>query len=203
MTVLSIIRDKFRYYAKPYITYELVNKILRNFWPNYTLADLSRAGILSPIKQEEWYLNELASEESDWYVIWALYMWKKPYMFGWLNIYNRYHFTTQLAERYTIYNTEFSGQRLIAWARFIFVKQRPTFFYGIKKSVRQWYSVNFMSPERALIELFKKTDEDEFVTEMPSNVDKILLFKMIEDHASQTVLQRITNLVDDKKNSKR
>jgi len=197
---LAIIREKLQYYNKPYISYDLLFCILSTSAPTTPISELSRAGIVDIIKAKKRYRNKLSPQVPDRYTIGALYMWNKPYMFGGLNIYNRYHLTTQLADRYTIYNTELSGHKIIAWAKFIFVKQRASFFHGGMTVTRQWHKVVLMSPERALIQLFKDNPNPEFVQSLPNNIDKEKLVTLAQKYCSKALLAKLTHLANDKAN---
>lgn len=83
-------------------------------------------------------------------------------MVGGLYLYNRYGFTTQLADRMTVYNTVYSGKREIAGAKFIFKRVRPSFFRGKEKrqSVKESQGIVYyrMTLERAVIQLLIETE---------------------------------------------
>lgn len=149
------IEEKLRIYDKPFIDISLLQKIIDKFAPNYKVFQLSSRGLISPIKQWELYLNktyrEYVSKQS---ILWK-YMEGKEYMIGGLYLYNQYWYTTQLADRTTVYNTIYSGQRAVAWAKFIFHKVRSSFFRWKERKESQWVYYYTMSPERALIQLIK------------------------------------------------
>lgn len=193
-TKIWIISHKLKIYNQPYITNDVLKKLIANTAPSYNVAELCKDWIVTPIKKWKIYINNESSHRKDDYVIWSLYFGDDLYMFGWLNIYNTYHFTTQIAERYTVYNTKYIGKKIIGSAKFIFKKVRPSFFYGMKTRMITGYMVNFMSPERAFIELFKEKEKPEFIYKMPSNIDRQKLKKMVEKYGDKNILQRIINL---------
>lgn len=150
------IEEKLRIYEKPFIEISLIKKIIEKFAPNYEIKKLSSRWLLSPISRWELYLNLLSPEKKKLVstTILAQYGKNKTYTVGWLYLYNQYHFSEQLADRLTVYNTSIHGKRIIAWYKFIFRQVRPSFFRGIEKVDAQWYGTyNRMTRERALIEL--------------------------------------------------
>jgi hypothetical protein len=53
-----------------------------------------------------------------------------------------------------------------------------------------------MSPERALIELFRQTANPEFVKALPENVSKDKIITMTKKHSSKIILQRVKDLIN-------
>ena len=193
-TKVGTISHKLKIYNQPYVTNNILKTLIEKNAPAYTIAELCKDGIVTPIKRWKIYINNRSSHRKDDYVIGSLYFGDEPYVFGGLHVYNLYHFTTQIAERYTIYNTTISGKKIIGNAKFIFKKVRPSFFYGIKTKMITGRLVNFMSPERALIELYKEKENPEFIKGIPSNIDRIKLTKMAEKYCDKNVLQRIKKI---------
>jgi len=198
-TKSSLLRDKLKWYNKPFIEKSILEQTIKKFAPGYTIADLCNRKLITPIKKDTVYVNLLYDRYINPYVVGALYFGEKPYVFGWLDIYNRYHFTTQVPERRVIYNTEILGKKVIAWCKFIFKKVRPSFFYGIKKQKIDGYTINIMSAERALIELFKTEASPEFVHKLPDNVNANTLIKLATSNVPKDILQKFILLADDKK----
>lgn len=195
----SLLRDKLKRYNKPFIEKSTIEQTIKKFAPGYTIADLCNRKFITPIKKDKVYVNLLYERYINPYIVGALYFGDKPYVFGWIDIYNKYHFTTQIAEWRVIYNTEILGEKVIAWCKFIFKKVRPSFFYGIKKQKIDGYTINIMSAERALIELYKTEEEPEFITKLPDNVDVKKLIKLASTNVSKNILHRLLLLTDDKK----
>jgi len=57
-----------------------------------------------------------------------------------------------------------------------------------------------MSPERALIQLFKDNTNPEFVQSLPNNIDKQKLLILAEKHCSKVLLTKLTHLANDQAN---
>lgn len=193
---LKKIEEKLRIYDKPFIEISLLQKILDKFAPNYQIKTLSNRWLLDPILRGELYLNLLSSKKS-WLVgttILAQYGEWKTYAVGWMYLYNQYHFSQQLADRITVYNTSIRWKRTIAGYKFIFRQVRPSFFRGIEKVDAQWYGTyNRLTRERALIQLI---DESEWRIEYTQDisqeirnkrVSKTKLIALAEKHTSKRV----------------
>ncbi len=74
-------------------------------------------------------------------------------MFGGLGVYQMYGYSTQLIEWHTVYNTQISGERIIGKTKYIFRKQRESFFYGVTTAESGNITYRVMSRERALIQM--------------------------------------------------
>ena len=85
-----------------------------------------------------------------------LYFEGALYAFGGLGVYASYGYSTQVIEWYTVYNTQVSGERIIGQVKFIFIKQRESFFYGITTSENKLGSYRILSRERALIQMTRE-----------------------------------------------
>jgi len=195
------ISKRLKIYWQPFLKKELLDKMIEKIAPTYTVAELCKRGLVIPIKKWKIYINNSTNRSINQYVVGALYFEWQPYMFGWLHMYNAYHFTTQIAERYTIYNSTISAKKVIGRSKFIFKKVRPSFFYGSVRKKIDWYRVNLMSPERALIELLRQTANPEFVKVLPGNVSKDKIINMAKKYSSKIVLQRVMNLINAWKNN--
>lgn len=158
---IKIIEEKLRVYGKPFIDNVLLQKILQKFAPSYKPFQLSARWLISVVKNGKLYKNNLYRWYVSRYAILGLYMQDTTYMIGWLYLYNKYRLSTQLPNRITVYNTVYSGQREIAWAKIIFKRVRISFFRGKekRKSIKESQGVAYyrMSPERALIQLLIDT----------------------------------------------
>ena len=118
-------------------------------------------------------------------------MWDDIYMFGWLSIYNRYGFSEQVAERYTIYNTKYSWKKVIGPCKFIFIRQRESFFYGITQQKIDEYSYKVMSKERVFIQLIKENKKFEA---LPPTINKKQLQTLAEKYVSKNLYSKIMAL---------
>lgn len=188
---ISKIREKLNLYSKPYINRELITKILNKFAPNYTISQLCNIWLLTPIKRGERYINNKSREYINPFVVGDLYMQNDLYIFGWLMTYNRYGISEQIAEWYTIYNTKFSGKKIIWPAKIIFVRQRESFFYGMKKEKFGDKSFNIMSPERAFIQALK---EKKVFDKIPYKIDCKKLKELAKKNASKIINNKINEL---------
>jgi len=192
------LEEKLRSYRKRFIEYSLLKKIIEKFAPNYKIKTLCARKLVSPIKKWELYLNLLYEGIVLSTTILAKYGKGKQYMVGWLYLYNQYGYTTQLADRMTVYNTSIHGKRIIAWAKFIFQKVRPSFFRWKISKKSKWETYYLMSPERALIQLIKDTNgELEFADDIYNllqywTVDKEKLIELSQKYCSKSVQHLIT-----------
>lgn len=189
---IAKIRDKLDIYSKPYISLEVLQKLLDKFAPNYTINQLCSLWLLTPIKKGKWYLNNKSKEIVNTFVVWDLYFWDELYVFWWMAVYNRYGISEQIAEWYTIYNTKISWKKIIWNSKFIFVKQRESFFYGIKIEKVWEKSYKIMTPERAFIQALK---EDKKFDKLPYKVDLKKLEKLAKKYASKTINDKIKKYV--------
>ena len=199
---IRLIQEKLRYYNKPFIEYSLLEKIVKRFAPGYQIYNLSDRNIVSPIKSWKIYRNNLYTWHVSWYSILWKYMEGKTYMLGGMHIYNRYGYTTQLADRITVYNTSILWKKKIAWAKFIFRKVRKSFFWWKKRKQSQDVYYYAMTPERALIELLRETDGNpEFVDDIcyqieTGKVDIKKVKELCNKHCSKRLQHLIQNFLE-------
>jgi len=190
------IEEKLRIYNKPFIEISLLQKILDKFAPNYEIKELSRRWLLAPIVRGELYLNLLSSKKK-WLLattILAQYGKNKLYTIGGIYLYNQYHFSQQVANKITVYNTSIRGERTIAGYTFIFRQVRPSFFRGIEKVDAQWYGTYYgMTRERALIQLIEENDgkleyaQDIYQEIKKKNISTTKLITLSQKHTSKRV----------------
>lgn len=188
---IAIVREKLDNYQKPYIEVDLLQKILNKFAPNYTIANLSHLWLITLVKRGKVYINNKTHDFINPFVVWNLYMWDEIYCFGWLWVYNRYSLTEQIAEWLTIYNTKVSGKKVIWNNKFIFKRQRKSFFYWIKKEKFENCTYNIMTIERAFIEMLK---EWKTFGELPYWIDKKKLQSLANKYASKKIISLINKL---------
>jgi len=165
-------------------------KLLNKFAPNYSISNLCNKWLLTPIKRWKRYINNKTKLFINPFILWWLYMWEDTYVFWWLRIYNQYWFSEQIAERYTIYNTKFSWQKIIWNTKFIFIRQRESFFYWIQQQQSDNFFYKIMSKERAIIQMIK----DNNITQIPDWVDKSKLQKIAKKYASTTLFNKIQKI---------
>lgn len=118
-------------------------------------------------------------------------MGNETYAFGGMSVYNRYSLSEQIAEVFTIYNTKISGEKDIAGVRYVFIRQRESFFYGIDTGKADQYEYRIMSPERAFIQMLR---EGKVFPAVPKGIDTKTLIRLAEGNASQTLQSIVKNL---------
>ena len=193
------IKEKLRYYDKPFIEATLLQKIIDKFAPNYKTYQLSSRGLIDPIRNWKLYLNKLYNWYVSRYAILGKYMEWEKYMIWWLYLYNKYWYSTQLADRITVYNTKYSWKRQIAWAKFIFIKMRPSFFRWKTRKQSQDVFYYTMTPERSLIQLLQETNwkpefEDNIYYQIKQwKINKENIIKLCKEYSSQ----KVQNLIFD------
>lgn len=196
---IKIVEEKLRIYNKPFIEFHMLKKIIDKYAPNYEIKAISAHWQISPIKNWKLYLNNLYKWYISRYAIIWKYMQDKAYMIWWLYIYNKYWFSTQLANWITVYNTIYSWQKTIAWANFIFHKVRPSFIWGKQRKQSQDVYYYVMTPERALIQLLQETNwKPEFAEDIYSLINKWEINKnktisLSKSHCSKRIQNLINN----------
>jgi hypothetical protein len=118
-------------------------------------------------------------------------MWENLYMFGGIMIYNRHGLSEQIAEWYTIYNTKISWKKIIWDSKFIFVRQRESFFYWFKKEKYEDKYYKIMNIERAFIQLLK---ENKKFKKLPYWINKEKLLQISKKYSSKTIISKIEKL---------
>lgn len=122
-------------------------------------------------------------------------------MFGWLQVYNQYGYTTQVPERYTVYNTTYNGKKIFHAGKIIFKKVRENFFYGQATRTIDNAKVVVMSPERALLQLIKESngkiefDEDIYQLMEQKKIDNKKLLILSQKHTSKKVQTLVHNFL--------
>lgn len=187
---IKIIREKLELLDK-IITKELLDKLLNKFAPSYKIKDISSLKLISPLKRWKYYINNINKQFENPYEMIKKYFEGEKYVFWWLGIYNMYWFSTQVAEWHTVYNTKISWNRIIWKTKFIFRKQRESFFYGnvINKNWDNKYNV--MSEQRAFIQIIKEWQK---VKNIPYNVNKDSLLQLAEKYSSKNIVSKIKQI---------
>lgn len=185
------LRDRLRIYWKLIISNQQLKKLLQKFGPSYKISELSLKWLISPLKRGKKYINNLSEEEQDPYRIIDAYFDGENYIIGWIDVYNFYGLSTQVAEWYTIYNTKVSGKRIIWKNKFILKKQSSSFFYGQKKRIKANTQYIIMTPERAVIQMIKDQSIPEYI---PKSVDKEKLLIMAKKYSNKRIQNKIIQL---------
>lgn len=160
--------------------------------PNYKIWHLEDLWLISIIKKNEIYLNHLYRKN---YVspeaLAGIYCRWDHRMIWWLGVYNKYGYTTQIAQRTIVYNTKIVGKKIIAGQRFIFYKKAPSFFRWRERKEAQWIKYYIMTPERALIQMIMEykgvLEFEEDIKELidQGKIDIVLLRSIATKHCSQ------------------
>lgn len=194
MTTLWIIKERLKIRNQPYISADQLTTMLKSVETAYSIGELARRSIIIPIKKWERYINKQSSIPADPYQIWARYFEWSTYAFGGISTAYEYNFTTQVPERYTIYNTKISGKKAVDWIyKYQFKKVRPSFFYWVTDIEVQGESIQILSPERLLIQMLREWASFEFLKVLPTTIDTEKLFSMAWTYASRRILSEITN----------
>ncbi len=191
MNVIGLIREKLDVYWEPFVKKDFLLKILEKFASNYSIEDLCAKGLVLPIKKGKRYINTKSKKFINPFIVGALYMGEDISLFGWLGIYNKWWLSEQVAEWYTIYNTKLSWKKVIWPCKFIFVRQRESFFYGMEQIKIDTYTYTIMSKERAFIQLLK---ENKKFDTLPSWINKNALLTLAQKHASKHLFSKIVSL---------
>ena len=191
MTQLARIREKLDLIGEKYLPKATLDKLIAKFAPSYTVAQLCDTKMITPLKRWVWYINNINRTMEDPYRIASIYFGDELYMFGGLGVYQMYGYSTQLIEWYTVYNTQISWERIIGKTRYIFRKQRESFFYGMTTAASGDITYAVMSRERALIQMMR---EGKIFRTFPARVDKDTLINMAEQYAPKSILTMIQKL---------
>ncbi len=151
--VIDKIKIKLRFTNEQFLDVKKIKKILAISKSWYTISELVRKGLIEPIKRNTVYINKVIWKKPNAEaLIWLYFKWS-DYMFWWLGIYNKYGFTTQVAQKQIVYNTKVYWEKKIWNHNFIFKKKRPSFFRWRELKKQQDVKYYIMKRERALIQL--------------------------------------------------
>lgn len=186
------IREKLAFYEEVFIPRAVLEKLILKFAPSYTISDLCRKKVISPLKRwGDIYINNLSRDIQDPYQTAKLYFEDELYAFGGLGVYASYGYSTQVIEWYTVYNTRISGERIIGNSKFIFRKQRESFFYGITSAKNKFGSYQILSRERAFIQMLR---EWKTWNTIPKDIDTKKLLDLAKKYASAKIYKQIQSL---------
>ena len=189
MTTLWIIKERLKIRNQPYISADELTAMLKSVKGSYSIWELARRSIVIPIKRGNQYINKQSTMQANPYQIWTRYFEWSKYAFGGIWLAYEYNFTTQVPERYTIYNTKISGKKTIDWVyKYRFRKVRSSFFYGITGLDVKWEEIQVLSPERLLIQMLREWASFEFLGTLPATIKKEELFWLAEKYAPRRVL---------------
>lgn len=154
---MSVLKRKITLLNKQIFSKSDLDSFLKKIPENYNIYDLTRGGkIVKVIKKEKYYLNAFYPKIVNPFILGATYCDYKNYMFGGLALYNKYWFSTQIANKYTLYTTEYYWTKKIVNNFYTFKKVNKEIIYGYKEKMIDGIYVRMMSPERAFIEFCRE-----------------------------------------------
>lgn len=190
------LKRKIQLLNKQIFSKKYLDNFLQKIPKDYSIYDLTRKwGILKVIKRESYYLNNLYPKIANPFVIWATYCDYKNYMFGGIALYNKYGFTTQVANKYTIYSTTYYWSKKIVDNFYDFKKVKKELIYGYKDKMIDGIYIRTMTPERAFIEYCREnktritTLKDIYI----NKIDKEELKRLLKRYPYQNIIKFITN----------
>lgn len=193
---MANIKDKLSSLNKEILKKDFLENLVKRFWYSYQMDDLSNLGYISVIKNGKWYYNNQVKTIKNPYVIWAAYMDFKDYMFWWPDFFNRYGFTTQVSNIFTIYNLHYSREIEILWIKYDFKKVKKEFLYGKKTKMINYRNLYFMDRERCFLEFVRtySSYNDTFFIDSYSLLDKDNLVQMMKRYPIKSVLDKIKRI---------
>ena len=193
---MANIKDKLSSLNKEILKKDFLENLLKRFWYSYQMDDLSNLGYISVIKNGKWYYNNQVKTIKNPYIIWAAYMDFKDYMFWWPDFFNRYGFTTQVSNIFTIYNLHYSREIEILWIKYDFKKVKKEFLYGKKTKMINYRNLYFMDRERCFLEFVRtySSYNDTFFIDSYSLLDKDNLVQMMKRYPIKSVLDKIKRI---------
>lgn len=193
---MANIKDKLSSLNKEILKKDFLENLVKRFWYSYQMDDLSNLGYISVIKNGKWYYNNQVKTIKNPYIIWAAYMDFKDYMFWWPDFFNRYGFTTQVSNIFTIYNLHYSREIEILWIKYDFKKVKKEFLYGKKTKMINYRNLYFMDRERCFLEFVRtySSYNDTFFIDSYSLLDKDNLVQMMKKYPIKSVLDKIKRI---------
>jgi len=193
---MSILKEKINSLNKEILKKNFLDKLVRRFWYTYKMDDLSNLGYISVIKNGKRYYNNQIRTIKNPYIIWAAYMDFKDYMFWWPNLFNRYGFTTQVSNIFTIYNIQHSKEIEILWIKYDFKKVKKEFLYGKDTKMINYHNIFFMSKERCFLEFVRTyvTYDDTFFIDSYKLLNKENLAKIMKKYPIKSVLDKVKKI---------
>jgi len=193
---MANLKDKLNSYNKEILKKDFLEKLVKRFWYSYEMDDLSKLGYISVIKNGKRYYNNQIRTIKNPYIIWAAYMDFKDCMFWWSNLFNKYWFTTQVSNIFTVYNIHYSKEIEILGIKYDFKKVKKEFLYGKESKMINYYKLNFMSKERCFLEFVRIyiSYDDNFFVDSYKLLDKNNLIKMMKKYPIKSVLDKISKI---------
>ena len=193
---MASLKEKINSLNKEILKKDFLDKLVRRFWYTYKMDDLSNLGYISVIKNGKRYYNNQIRTIKNPYIIWAAYMDFKDYMFWWPNLFNRYGFTTQVSNIFTIYNIQHSKEIEILWIKYDFKKVKKEFLYGKDTKMINYHNIFFMSKERCFLEFVRiySSYDDTFFVDSYKLLEKGNLAKIMKKYPIKSVLDKVKKI---------
>ena len=193
---MANLKEKLSNSNKEILKKDFLEKLVKRFWYTYKMDDLSNLGYISVIKNGKRYYNNQIKTIKNPYIIWATYMDFKEYMFWWPNLFNRYWFTTQVSNIFTVYNLHYSKEIEILWIKYNFKKVKKEFLYGKESKMINYHTLYFMSKERCFLEFVRiySSYDDSFFIDSYNLLDKNNLAKMMKKYPIKSVLDKVKKI---------
>ena len=193
---MASLKEKISSLNKEILKKDFLDELVRRFWYTYKMDDLSNLGYISVIKNGKRYYNNQIRTIKNPYIIWAAYMDFKDYMFWWPNLFNRYGFTTQVSNIFTIYNIQHSKEIEILWIKYDFKKVKKEFLYGKDTKMINYHNIFFMSKERCFLEFVRiySSYDDTFFVDSYKLLEKGNLAKIMKKYPIKSVLDKVKKI---------
>ncbi len=193
---MANLKEKLGSSNKEILKKDFLEKLVKRFWYTYKMDDLSNLGYISVIKNGKRYYNNQIKTIKNPYIIWAAYMDFKDYMFWWPNFFNRYGFTTQVSNIFTIYNLHYSKEIEILGIKYDFKKVKKEFLYGKDTKMINYHNLYFMNKERCFLEFVRTYNsyDDTFFIDSYKLLNKEVLTKIMKKYPIKSVLDKVKNI---------
>ncbi|HRX64273.1 MAG TPA: hypothetical protein P5060_04165 [Candidatus Absconditabacterales bacterium] len=193
---MANLKEKISSSNKEILKKDFLEKLIKRFGYTYEMDDLSNLGYISVIKNGKRYYNNQIKTIKNPYIIGAAYMDFKDYMFGGPNFFNRYGFTTQVSNIFTVYNLHYSKEIEILGIKYDFKKVKKEFLYGKDTKMINYHNLYFMNKERCFLEFVRTytTYDDIFFVDSYKLLNKEKLAKMMKKYPIKSVLDKVKNI---------
>ena len=191
-----LVKDKLSLCNKNILQKDFLEKILNSSWVKYWIKWLLDLKYISPIKSWEVYFNNKSNKSKNPYVIWSQYMTSNDYLFWWVDMYNKYWFTTQISNVFTIYNLKYSMNIEIVWIRFEFKKVKKELLYWKSVKMIDWFNINYMSKERCFLEYVRTNISywEDFFIDSFKLLDLNNLEKVLKKYPFDNVIKKVNKI---------
>ncbi|PJA48476.1 MAG: hypothetical protein CO170_02585 [candidate division SR1 bacterium CG_4_9_14_3_um_filter_40_9] len=193
---MSKIKEKLSSLNREILEKDFLEKLVKRFGYTHKMDDLSNLGYISVIKNGKRYYNNQIKTIKNPYIIGATYMDFKDYMFGGPSLFNKYGFTTQVSNIFTVYNLQYSKEIEILGIKYDFKKVKKKFLYGKDTKMINYHTLYFMNIERCFLEFVRTyaTYNDKFFIDSYKLLNKENLVKMMKKYPIKSVLDKVKDI---------